>query len=184
MKEKLIIKISIYITCLIVGIFFIASLIWNSINFLKVLSGIATVSYILIFIYCKYLWKLRIRKNTLSKIPNLNGNWDAIIKYKDCKKNTTIKIKQDLFSIQVSLKSDETNSFSLVANILEDHGKMYLIYTYITDPNQEFRDNNPIQWGTAKLDISNLEDINGYYWTTRGTQGSINMTRSTKQVNY
>lgn len=177
MNAKIMIKISIYVTCSMVAVVFVASLFLNSISVLKWLSGIASGANIIVIIYCKVLWKYRILNLPLSKTPNLNGIWNFIIKYSNGEKTTNVEIKQDLFGIQVNLQSDETNSSSLVANILEERGKMYLIYTYITDPKQKVRDKNPVQWGTAKIDITDLNNISGYYWTTQGTQGSIEMIK-------
>lgn len=181
MKTKLVIKISIYVTCAMIAIVFLSSLIWDSINLLKWLSGVATGANVLVVLYCKLLWKFHIWKLPLSKTPNLNGEWISSITYSSGEKITKIKIKQDLFGIQVNLESDEIDSVSLVASILEEHGKRYLIYTYTTDPKQEFRDKNPVQWGTAKIDITDLNDVTGYYWTTRGTQGSMKMEKVKKQ---
>lgn len=178
MNAKIMIKISIYVTCAMIGVVFGASLIWNSINVLKWISGIATGANVVVIFYCKVLWKYHIFKLPLSKTPNLNGKWNFIIKYSNGEKTTNVGIKQDLFGIQVNLQSDETNSSSLVANILEERGKRYLIYTYITDPKQEVRDKNPVQWGTAKIDITDLNNARGYYWTTQGTQGSIEIAKN------
>ena len=177
--ERKTVKLSIYIA---IGITIITTIVLhfeNSTNILKSVSTIATIAEILIFAYCKWLWRWKFLK--IWKIKNINGTWDCILKYKydntDCQKKVSITIKQDLFGIQINMMSDETNSYSVNSCILNDHDRDYLIYTYKTETNFEHRDHNRDQWGGAKLLIINSNSLTGEYWTNNKTKGSMQLTK-------
>lgn len=177
MKTNMIIKISIYTTCICFAALCIFSFFFPEINILKSISTVAAVANALVIIYCKLAWKIQIKKIKFSSIPNLNGKWECIIKYnfdgKDREKISEVNIEQDLFGINVILITDEIKSNAITASIINEHGSKYLIYTYRTTPKQDVRDKNPIQYGTAKIDISDINNVYGEYWTTRKTQGMM-----------
>ena len=177
--ERKIVKFSIYIAIGITILTTIVLHIENSTNIVKSMSTIATIAEILIFIYCKWLWKCKLFN--FWKIKNLNGNWDCVLKYKfgehECQKNVSITIKQDLFGIQINMMSDETNSYSVTSCILNDHDREYLIYTYKTETNIEYRDHNRDQWGGAKLQIIDNSSLVGEYWTNNKTKGAMKLTK-------
>lgn len=174
MKSK-IIKLCMYISTIITAIFMIASHIFNSINVLKCLSTIATISECIVFIYCKWLW--RVKTLNLWKIKDLNGEWECILKYnynnENKEKITRITIKQDLFGIQVNMISNETNSWSIVASIERDHDREYLVYAYKTETKPEYRELNRDQLGAVKLMIKDVRNMEGEYWTNNKTVGTM-----------
>ena len=73
----------------------------------------------------------------------------------------------------MKLKSDETSSKTITSDLVEENGEFVLYYTYITNPLSRCSDENPIQVGTCKLVIDNINDIRGHYCTSRNTLGNL-----------
>lgn len=193
MKQSLI-KIAVYVACALFWLVSILSLIFSFIDPIKYISTISSIAYLLILIYCKWGWKICIGKLRLSPIPNLNGEWNVTIKYtndegQSAEKTCFARIRQDLFGIQVNLKTNEITSHSVCAELIKDHEIQYLYYVYVTDPISKYRKNNPSQFGTAKIEIpetglERLEKIDhsadktdftmeGDYWTNAQTKGRL-----------
>lgn len=53
--------------------------------------------------------------------------------------------------------------------MIMEHKK--LIYTYLNSPRAELQ--SPIHYGTVILDIDNPNQLEGNYYTNRGTKGSM-----------
>lgn len=172
--NKPLIKITIYIVAGITLIICLLSIIFPSITVVKYISSIATISEVLIILYCKFLWKIRFLN--FLKIKNLNGEWNCKISYKYNgiygEKDTVVSIKQDLFEIQINMSTDEVSSYSISSAIISEHNRNYLVYTYRTEALKEVRDKNRDQWGTAKLNIEDGKMI-GEYWTNNKTDGTM-----------
>ena len=130
-------------------------------------------SVIAIVVYERYLWKY----NPFVKIPRLKKKYAGILSYnykgKLGEKNIEIEIKQSFLSTNVKLKSDEISSKTITSDLVEENGEFVLYYTYITNPLSKCSDENPIQIGTCKLVIDNINDIRGNYWTSRKTIGDL-----------
>ena len=192
--KRALIKSTIYVACLLFLAVTIVSYAFPFIDPIKYLSTISSIAYLLILIYCKWGWRIHIGKLSFSPTPDLNGKWAVVIRYKNSEgnlleKNCEAQIKQDLFGIQVNLKTNEISSHSICAEIIKDHEIQYLYYTYITDPTAEYRKNNPSQFGTAKIEIPELDlkysnkldktakkkvqKMEGDYWTNAQTSGRL-----------
>ena len=145
---------------------------------IKNLSKVPAIAELIIVTYCKWLW--RIKWLNFLKVKNLNGVWDCVIKYKfegkNREKTCKLKIKQDLFGIQVNMNTDETNSWSVTASIESNHDNHYLIYVYKTETKKEYRDNNRDQYGAVKL-LINDNTMSGEYWTNNKTDGIMELIR-------
>lgn len=130
-------------------------------------------SVIAIVVYERYLWKY----NPFVKIPRLKKKYTGILSYnykgKFGEKNVEIEIKQSFLSTDVKLKSDEISSKTITSDLVEKNGEFVIYYTYITNPLSRCSDENPIQVGTCKLVIDNINDIRGNYWTNRKTIGDL-----------
>lgn len=178
MKKK-IIKLTIYIFAFISMIVSFISILIDSITFLKCLSSIITITEILVIIYCKYLWKYKYLN--FFKIKNLNGEYECTINtnypniHNEIK--TKIIINQDLFDIQVNMTSKETKSYSIISDIEKNHSREYLLYTYKTETNAEYREHNRDQFGSVRLYIDDLDNLEGEYWTNNNTQGLIKLIK-------
>lgn len=152
--------------------------IWSIIS-----TGISATAIITV-LFVSWAWRWRIFRGWLVPIPNLNGKWEGKIFYKEDGENKSRKvfvdIKQTFLYIIVHFCSKESKSLSFCGsfNIDEKRGICQLIYSYQNDPNILIRKKSPIHYGTTILDISpNRSVLNGEYWTSRETNGTISLTK-------
>lgn len=140
------------------------------------ISYSVTLSLFLFTLYSKWLWKY----NPLEKTPRLKKKYVAQIDYQydgqARNKKVDVNIKQDLFSIKVTMKSDESFSKSIIANIYQEQDVWYLTYTYINEPSQKNRKKSKIHYGTCKLNLNDINKISGEYFTDRLSCGDIVFT--------
>lgn len=136
-----------------------------------------SVVTIIFTLYAKWLWRF----NPLVKIPKLNSKYKGIIKYnfnnKDGQKNIKLEIKQTLFSIKVKAITDINRSRTITGSIALEGDEYYLYYVYITDPSSVELKGNSIQYGTCRLLLEDVNNLNGKYWTTSRTIGDIELTK-------
>lgn len=167
--NKKYLEIFIYISFIILlGLCYIFKL-----SILDAISYSVTISLFLFTFYSKWLWKY----NPLEKTPRLKKKYVARIDYQyggqARNKIVDVNIKQDLFSVKVTMKSDESFSKSVIANIYQEQDVWYLTYTYINDPSQKNRKKSKIHNGTCKLNLNDIKKINGEYFTDRLSCGDI-----------
>jgi len=162
-------------------------------NIVKRLPTAITIYSVTLIIFVKWLWKYQIFRGWLVLIPDLSGEWTGKLKTtynspetgnnKEPKKIDAV-IKQDLFSISFTLKTREMNSNSYVAafDIDKKQNRNNVCYTYASRPQPHHREISPIHDGTALLDIvgSPPSKLEGEYWTTRKTTGTIELKRLDK----
>lgn len=167
--NKKYLEIFIYISFIILlGLCYIFKL-----SILDAISYSVTISLFLFTFYSKWLWKY----NPLEKTPRLKKKYVARIDYQyggqTRNKIVDVNIKQDLFSVKVTMKSDESFSKSVIANIYQEQDVWYLTYTYINEPSQKNRKKSKIHNGTCKLNLNDIKKINGEYFTDRLSCGDI-----------
>lgn len=152
-----------------------------------------TIYGIILIIFTKWLWKFRIFKEWLVLIPNLSGEWrgNLITTYQDSEtgekkdsKNINANIKQDLFHISIILRTEEMKSTSFIAafDIDNNQNRNRVCYIYTSLPKPEYRENSPIHYGSALLDIVGNPPykLSGEYWTTRKTTGTIELKKHSR----
>ncbi len=115
----------------------------------------------------------------------IGGNWKGKLYSsfkvkgirKNISKNVEISIKQKFSSIDIFLKSNEMIGKNIVYKW--DFSNNRLFYIYKTDPNIEFKDKNPIQYGAAqvKFTLNNKKELRIEYWTDRNTKGYIKLKK-------
>lgn len=138
--------------------------------------GIAAV-----FMACfnKWIWKWKPLNWILGEMPILAQKYNGKIRFiwenEEQERNITISIKQTFLKVIVKLGSDESNSNTVMATIIEINGSQMLMYTYLNIPRAELQDRSAIHYGTAMLDIDDPNHIIGNYYTTRQTRGSMDL---------
>lgn len=136
-----------------------------------------SVTMIIMGIYERWLWQF----NPLERTPNIKGKYSGSIEYNyngnSDKKETTILIKQTLFSTNVRITTNEITSSTIISNIILENNEYVLYYTYITNPKNKYSRENPVQYGTSRVIIKNKTELEGIYWTTRQTIGDIYLKR-------
>lgn len=143
-----------------------------------------------LIVFARRLWKHPIFKKWLVLIPDLSGEWTGSLNatYKDPEtgektsfRGVKATIKQDLFSISIIMRTEEMKSTSFVAafDIDEEQNRLRMCYSYTSRPKPENRERSPMHDGTALLDIigNPPSRLNGEYWTTRRTTGTIELMR-------
>ena len=72
------------------------------------------------------------------------------------------------------MKTEESSSSSsLTATFRKIQSVSYLVYTYQNDPQAQIQDKSPMHYGTAMLNVSNPEILEGNYFTGRMSRGSM-----------
>lgn len=145
----------------------------------------ATFVFVIVLMFNKWAWKWKVFQGWLVPTPNLQGKWKGHMKYKhegkDCEKDFDVKIIQSFLYISVCIKTDESRSNSVTAtfDIDKERGISNLIYTYRNEPKIGYREKSPIHYGTTSLSISeDYNEMEGYYWTDRNTQGELKLKKA------
>lgn len=140
-------------------------------------SEAISFAMILMGSYSTFLWKF----NPLEKLPKVMGKYEGTIEYLfndlEGEKKVTVLINQTLLTTSVRIITDEISSKTITSSFLFENGEYVLYYTYITNPKAKFSTNNPIQFGTCRLQIEDKNHLNGIYWTSRHTAGDIFLER-------
>lgn len=135
--------------------------------------AISGVSILFVF-YERLLWKVI----PWNRPPVLKKHYDGTITYLSKKdvlsKKIDISVKQSLFSVRITTKTDINSSNSMVGEIVEENGESVLYYSYITNPSAVTQRTNPVQYGTCRITLNEeCEKMQGKYWTTSQTIGDI-----------
>lgn len=144
-------------------------------------SSSVTICSIASFLFCSYLWKLKIFKGWFVKIPNLEGLWEGTLNSTWEGSKTIIielKIKQSLFNISCVMSTVESKSESISCDFIidENNQKNQLTYTYLNTPDSIVRERSPIHYGSVILDVEDCM-LSGNYWTDRKTTGCLKLSR-------
>lgn len=137
------------------------------------ISYSVTGCLLLFYLYYKILWKFNPKEET----PKLKRKYSANITYifegEEHAKNVEISIEQDLFNIYVTMETDESFSRTISSTIYKEQNVWYLTYTYINQPDQKVSHRSRIHYGTCTLNLNNLNNIKGQYYTDRKSVGDI-----------
>lgn len=136
------------------------------------------VAAILVLCYEKLFWRYDPFINT----PYIAGEYQGVIvsNYDRKKRCGTVKIKQTFLSVEVVVKTGESESRSVSGTIEEIFGRLELIYTYINEPKLSVRDRSTIHFGTATFIIDKKNYLEGGYYTDRNTSGDMKFTKINK----
>lgn len=147
-------------------------------DYIGTASDLVAIIVCIDLIYVKYIWKYI----PFEKTPRIYGTYEGIIRYNfngnESEKNIRLEIKQTLLSVKVKVITDEITSDSIMGNIVEEREANVLYYTYITNPQSKYSMNNPIQYGTCRLIITDIDKLEGIYWTSRRTNGDIELKKN------
>jgi hypothetical protein len=120
------------------------------------------------------------------KIPYIGGNYNAKLRFVyegvSIEKDSEVIIKQSFLTTIVTLYSDEMKSTTVANNIVYENHEYVLYYVYYKYPKSEFSKSNPIQLGTCRIPLDNLEELHGTYWTTLGKSGDISLKKNMNRV--
>ncbi|PKN52844.1 MAG: hypothetical protein CVU55_06385 [Deltaproteobacteria bacterium HGW-Deltaproteobacteria-13] len=165
---------------------------WEAI---KKLPDAITIYVILALIFTKWAWRLPIFKGWLVPFPDIEGTWkgtfqstwvDSISGQKPPLKEVSIAIKQTFSNISCLMYTDESDSYSTTAQIIEDDesGVFRLSYNYTNRSRANVRDRSAIHDGAAilKIILEPNKKLEGEYWTSRKTTGDISVKFISKEI--
>ncbi|HIZ89250.1 MAG TPA: hypothetical protein H9804_04835 [Candidatus Mucispirillum faecigallinarum] len=148
-------------------------LIWDTIHN----NIIQYIFLFMFFIYEKYLWKCMPFHN----IPKLHKKYEGTFKssYDNKERKMYVKINQTLFGTSVTVKTEESQSYTVAANFDITDNYKRLIYTYHNEAKAEYNERSPQHYGTTILDVEDKNELIGKYYTDRKTTGDIVLHKST-----
>lgn len=157
---------------------------------LQLIPTTVTIELVIVGFFTKWIWKWEILHPWFVVTPDLSGRWEGTLHYvwttEDGERNeddrdTTVTIIQSFNHIVVKLGTVESSSRSVAASfdIDEKRGVFDLYYTYINEPLVTLQDRSKIHYGTTRLkfDLHNPTSLKGEYWTSRGTKGTMTLTK-------
>lgn len=135
---------------------------------------------VLMFVYDKWLWKVKICGIKLSLIPDYNGIWEGFI----CSSHNggsmiscTLEIKQTWSEIVCRLKTDKSCSYSVAASISAEIGPNEgLVWRYINTPRNNCKADMQMHHGVSRATINNVGELECDYYNCsreRNTCGTI-----------
>ena len=133
----------------------------------------ALLTFLVAVFYVRWGWRI----NPCEKHPKLYPTYYGVLisDYDGKERPLTLHVKQTLLDIKVTIETNESKSSAFVSGIYEEHGVMKLSYGYLNHPNAVFRDKSEIHYGMCSLDISEVANLNGSYFTDRRTKGDIKL---------
>ena len=160
---KSLVKFSGYISLIVYFCLVILKKPIDLIEYIELLSESVGLVIFIVLTYEKWLWRF----NPLIKTPKFKKEYSGLLKYNYGgtlgEKEVEISIKQTLLSTRIKIKTDEIISKSITSEMLEEDGEYVLYYSYKTNPLSEYSDKNPIQFGTCRLLIDDVEQFQGQY---------------------
>ena len=122
----------------------------------------------LMFVYDKWLWKVKICGIKLSSIPDYNGG--SMI-------SCTLEIKQTWSEIVCRLKTDKSCSYSVAASISTEIGPNEgLVWRYVNTPRNNCKADMQMHHGVSRATINNVGELECDYYNCsreRNTCGTI-----------
>jgi hypothetical protein len=162
---------------------------------IKLIPKVVTFDTVIISIFVKWGWKLKLFRGWLVPFPNLNGSWEGKI-YSNWESPVTgkrvasipviLNIKQSFFQVSCIMMTGEMESSSCTANICIDANKQLkqIEYSYNSIPRSSLDKRSTPHKGLATLKI--IEKPNkklvGSYFTARLTKGEISLCYYSKEL--
>lgn len=165
--------------------------LWSAIK--QIPSAIAIYALVGI-VFVKWCWRWRFLHGWLIMVPYLQGTWHGELKSDWTNPETgqrippipiAIVIRQTFSSINITLMTSESSSYSTAADINAVLGgeQLYLTYTYTNRPKAIIRDRSQIHDGAAILKIVKTPlSLEGEYWTSRKTRGDIEVKLQSRKL--
>jgi hypothetical protein len=163
-------------------------------DFFGLIPKVVTIDLVLIGLFVKWGWKLKIFRGWLVPFPNLNGSWKGMIHSNWIDPKTSKKpgpipvmltVNQSFFHISCVMITREMESFSYAEGFLIDPDRQIkqIAYSYTSRPRLNLSERSTPHDGTTVFKIiesPNLK-LEGRYWTERATTGEIVMTRFSEE---
>lgn len=164
-------------------------------DFFGLVPKVVSIDLMVITIFVKWGWKLKIFRGWLVPFPNLQGTWSGKI-YSDWVNPDTqekvspipvlLSINQSFFHISCKMMTGEMDSFSTAEgfNIEPDRQIKRLAYIYTSKPRISVSQRSISHDGSIVFDIVEKPDqkLKGRYWTERKTTGEIVLKKHSEDL--
>lgn len=168
----------------------------NVAGIFELLSSVVTVDSLLIAFFLKWGWRWSLLHPWLVPYPNLNGVWVGRIVSTYEAGDTSeriapvaaeVTIRQSFAEVSCVMQTSEMRSTSALAgfDLNVEQQQKQLAYIYCSRPNLTVAQKSPMHDGAVVLEIIGEPPtkLAGRYWTTRGTQGQLELVRSCSTFN-
>jgi len=155
-------------------------------DFFSLVPKVVSVDLLLIALFVKWGWKLKLFRGWLVPFPNLNGTWTGHI-YSNWVDEATgqkiapipamLTIKQNFFTASYVVRTSEMQSDSYVEGFIinEERQQKELSYSYTCKPRVSLAHRSNPHDGACVLSIIEKPKrrLKGRYWTERPTTGEM-----------
>jgi uncharacterized protein YdeI (BOF family) len=192
--KNLNLKAFVYIFLFVSGLLWICIALFTNIDlsklwkFFLILPKVAAIDLVLITIFTKWGWKLKIFQGWLVPFPDLNGTWEGHIQTTWVSPDTgkspgpipvILTIKQSFGSVSCVMRTAEMTSYSYAEEFkLENDNQIrQLSYSYTSKPKLTVADRSTAHDGTIVFEIIGAlaSKLEGRYWTARKSTGEITL---------
>lgn len=164
---------------------------YDLVVFLECAETTVTITSLLIACFIGFAWRWRIFAGWLVILPDLGGSWLGVITPLGGDGTlgpplaAVLVVRQRLLSVSATLWTRKATSSSYAAEVFcdEQSGERRITYSYTSEPQLRYRDENPRHDGTAVLSCANLDRLSGRYWTDRLTRGEIALKKFSSKTN-
>ena len=164
-------------------------------DFFGLVPKVVSIDLLVVAVFVKWGWKLRLFRGWLVPFPDLNGSWVGHI-YSDWKNPETgekpppipvmLTVKQSFFHISCMMRTSEMESSSYSEGFLidPDRQKKNVAYSYSSKPRLSLNERSVPHDGTAVFNIieSSERKLVGRYWTERLTRGEIVLKHHSEEL--
>lgn len=155
-------------------------------DFFGLVPKVVSIDLLIVVVFVKWGWKLKLFRGWLVPFPNLNGSWLGFI-HSDWKNPDTgespppipvmLTINQSFFHISCMMLTSEMESSSYSEGFLIEPDRQIknIAYSYTSKPRLSLRERSIPHDGTAVFKIVEKPKLKliGRYWTERLTKGEI-----------
>ena len=175
----------VYTTLIVCGIVLIANGIVIEETWINSLSLVSGIVVLIALVFDRWLWKFRIFRDWLVKIPDISGTWQATLTTTWTRPNSNnpepplegyFAIYQTHSTLHMKLMTKQSYSKVISAKIIPAPDESAMISVlYRNEPYIAYRESSPIHYGAMLLNVPSKKEasIKGSYWTDRATSGDI-----------
>ncbi|HEI6817716.1 TPA: hypothetical protein SJ432_002591 [Yersinia enterocolitica] len=164
-------------------------------DFLGLVPKVVSIDLLMVAVFAKWGWKLKIFRGWLVPFPNLSGSWVGFI-YSDWKNPQTgekpppipvmLTVNQSFFHISCMMRTSEMESSSYSEGFLIDPERQIkdVAYSYASKPRLSLNERSIPHDGTVVFKIIENPKLKlvGRYWTERLTKGEIVLQYHSKEM--
>jgi len=164
-------------------------------DFFSILPRVVTVDVIVVSLFVKWGWRIKMLRGWLVPFPDLTGTWVGHIRsdWVDEKSGrrmdpipAMLTVRQTFFHISCVMQTEEMRSDSYVEGFQIDHDRQIkqLAYSYISRTRLTVRERSAPHDGSVVFDVIEVpaRKLRGRYWTERKTTGEMEFVYECQRI--